>query len=193
MVSDIKRLFLSIPIDTNHKQLCINFINSQIPSDIRWIKEENWHVTSIFIGDFPAHLLQNLNNHLTTYFKTQPFFSLEFDTFLYIPNKSRPRMIWGQFYKNQNFDSLLKGSLKSLKEFYKQENLDFEIKLHKDSIPHITLCRIKKHHYVQSELNLDFSNDLSLTLEVKYCQLYESVLKPQGAEYTMLKEFELLK
>lgn len=192
MVSDTKRLFLAIPIDQSFRQLCQDFIEAQNLSEIRWIKSENWHVTLLFLGDFPADSLQNLENLLQQHFLTQNGFVIDFESFTYIPNQYRPRMIWGKFYDNEDFDKLLKRVFRSLKAFYKKGRIPFEIKTHRDSIPHITLCRLKKYFSSENNLTDVINQDISLKLKVNSCQLYKSELKPTGAEYTMLKEFELI-
>ena len=50
---------------------------------------------------------------------------------------------------------------------------------------------VKKQIEINNSEDL-FDSGISLKLNVQCCQLFESVLTPQGAEYTMLREFKLL-
>lgn len=181
-----KRLFLAIPINDEVRMLCKEFIEANQHLNCRWIKAENWHITTIFIGDFPASLTEELIQNLDIHFSKQKAFNLNWDQFTYAPDQRNPRMIWGKFQHSSAFDEMILASFQNLKAFYQKHQLDFQIKIRGKNTPHITLTRLKKARHFP-ELSSPFNTPDKL--QVHNCLLYESVLLPKGAQYHILHDF----
>jgi len=190
-MEDSKRLFLAIPINDHFDELIKKFITQQNIPKVKWIAPENWHVTVLFLGDFPAQYVSLLISSLEEFFKTQQFFSLDFDEFIYKPRQSKPTMIWAKFYQNSYFDLLCRQLVDHIEKLYSELSVPFSMSLHFENVPHITLSRLKNPLFQYPDLNLkDIETQQSL-LRCDFCILFQSKLTPDGAKYTNLGEFKL--
>ena len=180
----LKRLFLAVPLDEENIRLSEEFIKANETLPVKWISRDNWHITTVFLGDFQETLISQLKSELKNIFKKQTPFDIEFDRFCLAPDKRNPRMIWAKYKSCNNYDRLVYDTFSGLKKFYRENKLDFNISLHKHNIPHVTLSRLR------TRLNVSLNELQSqLMLNVKTCILFESVLRTQGAQYLIIKEF----
>jgi 2'-5' RNA ligase len=180
-MSDSKRLFIAIQINDHFKNLIRKFIDQQNIPDVRWIASENWHVTVLFLGDFPNRHLTALLESLKDFFKEEQFFSLDFENFTFIPNQTKPTMIWLKFYQNSYFDMLCSRLADHIEKLYTELSLPFTMCLHSVNVPHITLSRIKKPQLHYPDLNQKNIDDMQPLLRCDFCTLYQSVLTTEGA------------
>jgi len=182
-----KRLFLAIPLDESNLDLCDQFLKIQGALPVKWVARNNWHITTIFLGDFPVNQIDKLLAELQHIFSSQESFEIEFDKFCLAPDKRNSRMIWAKYQLSPLFDNLVHDIFSGLKSFYKKERLEFNIKLHKQNIPHVTLSRLR------SKLMKEIKDyPANLKLKAISCILFESVLKPDGAQYLIISEFPLI-
>jgi RNA 2',3'-cyclic 3'-phosphodiesterase len=188
---DSKRLFLAFPIDDHFDELIKKFIAQQNIPNIKWIVPENWHITVLFLGDFPAHHIPVLISSLNEFFKTRQFFSLDFERFIYKPNQSRPTMIWAKFYQNTYFDLLCLKLADHLEKLYSELSVPFRMSIHSENIPHITLSRLKNQLNRYPDLNLKRIDNIQPLLRCDFCTLFQSVLLSEGAKYSNLADFKL--
>ena len=103
----MKRLFIGIPTNKNIEDICLNFIDQNQHIDTRWIPKQNWHITTLFIGDFPSVQINNLTKQLSEFYLKQKPFRIEFKQFAYVPNVKKPNMIWGSFQRSIYFDQTI--------------------------------------------------------------------------------------
>lgn len=184
-----KRLFLAIPLNSCIIEHCTRFISAQNLRGIRWIAPQNWHVTVLFLGNFPTDYIPALKEGLHDLFsRIDPFF-IEFEDFAYVPDGKNPRMIWGKFRECDYFNYLVHTTHAYLTEFYSAHYLTFNIEIRLQNIPHITLCRLKNEYHIWPPLKV--RKLFIQQLLVKECQLFESVLLPKGAEYYILHGFRM--
>ena len=83
-----------------------------------------------------------------------------------------------QFYENEHFTNLsIKLGKKIIDNF----------KIRNPIIPHVTLARFKG--YVEKKIvNFDIESNYNIE-KIEKINLYESILKPTGAEYRILQTF----
>ncbi|MEA3496462.1 MAG: RNA 2',3'-cyclic phosphodiesterase [Bacteroidota bacterium] len=184
-----KRLFLALPVNKDIKNQCNSFVEKQNLSNVKWVKEANWHITLIFIGEFQEDKIPLLTKHLATFFQNISPFKIGFNNFFYIPNQNSPRMIWGEFYHSKEFDIFVYETFIRLKTFYKKQDIPFDIKIRKRNKAHITLSRLREKNVKYPTLITQDSFRINQNIES--CQLYESKLMHNGAEYFLLHEFRL--
>lgn len=184
----MKRLFLGIPLNSQLIDLCSSFITAQ-KIDVRWVPEHNWHITLVFLGDFPAKKIQSLSEHLAAYFEQENIFELLFSGFHYQPDGKYPRMIWGNFQPSGHFDNLVQNTAKELDEFYQANDLKSMPAVRNKNIPHITLSRLKKNFARQPLINQFMENQARL--QIDNCKLFESQLLTKGAQYKILHDFSI--
>ncbi len=165
----MKRLFLAQPVTL--------FDYEAIKNDFKDILTGRWVPTS--------------NLHLTLYFFADKFdeeFLKESLSTLHLQSESFELKGLGYFGKNKEF---LCAQIHSptLQRLHTQIQEAFELPVD-EFIPHITLMRIKKALHpelLEKRLRL-YDNKHIGTLHPKI-QLIQSQLTPQGAQYTLLKEF----
>jgi 2'-5' RNA ligase len=188
MNSASKRLFLATEVSSEWKAAINKFIEENKNLNYRWIAEGNWHFTLLFIGDFPEDKLKSIYTLLEKCFAEIPVFEIEFDKFTYFPPK-HPRMIWCKGLRNEYFGLSEGAAYWVLKNFCKDEDIEFKAKPSHRPIPHITLSRLK---FIKNPLpdlilpNLDLAPN-----PVKEIVLFSSEVKTGGAEYTSLASFKL--
>jgi RNA 2',3'-cyclic 3'-phosphodiesterase len=188
---DSNRLFLALPINDHFERLITGFIDRQDIPLVKWINKENWHVTLVFIGNFPANHISRLIAELDHFFITQPHFSLAFDNFVYRPRQTKPSMIWVKFQQAKSFDQLCIRLFDHLEIFYFNLDIHFNIKLHPDNIPHTTLCRLKNPHLNYPDFNLNDISEMQPSLLCDKAYLMQSNLSSDGSKYSKLAEFNL--
>lgn len=173
----MKRVFLGAALNQHYIEACeqVKQQNANVPG-IRWVPQQNLHITTLFIGDVAEAEIENLCVNINTILQQQNAFTLAFEKFVFMPQR-KPRMIWLKFKKSSDFARL---------------NLALSHKLldrDPDHPPkaHITLARFKKpprQTIILPETDLP-------TVDFDEIRLYQSILKPGGAEYSILNKFRL--
>ncbi|MDA3820964.1 MAG: RNA 2',3'-cyclic phosphodiesterase [Candidatus Delongbacteria bacterium] len=177
MGDKMKRVFLGVPLNKEYGDACeqVKSMNHDVQG-IRWVPEQNLHVTTLFIGNVEQKQIDTWCDDIEIILKQHRPFELAFDRFVFMPPR-RPRMIWLKFKRSSDFARL------TLALSHKLLDQD------PDSPPkaHVTLARFKEapeQKLIFPEMNLE-------TIPVNKIQLYQSVLTPQGATYSVLKSFDL--
>lgn len=153
---------------------------------VRWVKEDNLHITLIFLGylkDEEVVKVCEITKEVTQ--KTSPFLIKLKEICYGPPKKMPPRMVWVTGEKSQKVANLKDKLEKELLETSKLNNLKTEARAFS---PHITLGRIRQWEWrkIEPEERPEIETELSLTFEVQSIEVMESHLKRGGAEYTTL-------
>ncbi len=175
------RLFVGVPIQQEIKKIFHQLkIKNKNIEGIRWVSDDNLHITTCFLGDIENNKISNVVFMLQQFLLGKKELKLHFDRFQLSP-KRKPYMIWARFQQDECFSDL---SISMMKIFSR------EINKIKRPIPHITLARFNKQTNI-NEINL--SNNLN-NIEVKMRKiiLYKSILKPSGAQYYPIAEYNLI-
>ncbi|MBI2967046.1 MAG: RNA 2',3'-cyclic phosphodiesterase [Bacteroidetes bacterium] len=177
-----KRLFTGIPIPGSLIETFRLFRHENSGIDgLRWIPDNNLHITLVFIGDTPQKKLPELITKLADEICQIPAFHIRFEKFHLVKHGREPVMFWAQFEKNVAFDMLVK---KTASVFPGSEK-----KIHRDNIPHATLARIKSHFQDNAVKYPDVIPDIRVNMN--RCILWESRLSSEGSNYFPLMEFHL--
>lgn len=172
----MKRLFLAFELPLYFKdKLIADRSLFRLSGPVRWVPIENLHVTLFFIGDFNELLLDKLIDELSLLLNNQQVFELKFDKLVLMPKK-HPYMIWAQFKPNHDF-----------KELYQKVALYFSQKANNEIKIHATLARFKGN----ADVVLTQDSPAEVSMQIKQLVLYESLLKPSGAEYLPLQKYRL--
>src|SRR5438094_367520 len=115
-MKDFKRLFLGIRPNEDWLNALHDFIQKQ-NAPFRWIPVENFHITLLFIGSFPAQKIAELSHNLRKLYALSLSGSIAFDKYTYMP-KRKPSMVWVQAQFSEAFEELEKKTLELLKSFY---------------------------------------------------------------------------
>lgn len=179
------RLFvaLDIPEDVHFTiGKCIAKLRSAY-RNARWVRVEGLHVTLKFIGETSPEKAEALKAALAA-IPPRDVFSIAFRGLGFFPNERRPRVLWAGVEAGPELTALAAAVETSLEPLgIAREARAFS--------PHLTLARFDSprglealHSAVRSAAPLEFGATTAGGFH-----LYQSVLKPGGAEYTRLASF----
>jgi 2'-5' RNA ligase len=184
----MKRLFtaIDIPLNTAIKGK-INTLRNELAGErIKWVEPHQYHITLQFLGSVDASLISPLNESIEKVSSDFKGFSMEVNEFGVFKNFRDPRILWIGFRPCRELD-LIKNAIDDA--FI---NFGFE-KSDKKFSPHLTIARIKslreKHKLEVLAGSQDYK--VSQKVDVKEIILYESILKPSGPEYLIVKKHAL--
>lgn len=185
----MRRLFIAINIPEDIKKKIAkkrDLLESLVPG-VRFMGEENWHITLIFLGEQSDEALLPIVKSMKDLIPGFVCPEINFSDISYGPVKGAPRMIWLNgnektskelaVLKNSLEDELIKNGVR-----FKLENREFRT--------HITLAKFSEDiRNGLPELGDEF-RDLSWSFEVDGLDLMESHLSARGAEYEVLQRIE---
>ncbi len=177
----MRRVFIGIPVD-RPVQHQINELLVPISSShkgIRWVPEQNRHLTLAFLGDIAASVVENLVRSMAQTYQGVPGFQTGYATLVRFPGGSGN--IIALVLKT---DEALASLSRTTQQMVSENGLVPERKPFR---PHITLGRIRD----ASLFNIKLSQKTNINLTVKKITLYQSTLTPSGSIYLALKQIEL--
>jgi len=182
-----KRLFIAIDIPGYIKDNICNFTEALLKEDshIKLVSAPNIHITLKFLGNINVNKIEKIKKAIKVTADMFDGFKYEINGKINaFPSPHNARII---------FLEIGSGG-KEISEIYKQleDNLS-RIKIKKEKrefSPHITIARIKNKKNIEQFINKCKINK-SGRLDCSNITLFESQLKPHGAEYTVLGEFSL--
>jgi 2'-5' RNA ligase len=187
------RLFVALDLpETVRRSLAetIEMLKSKC-REARWVRPESMHLTLKFIGhavaDGDAQKLGDVRAALSTVRSPDPV-ELQFRGVGFFPNARRPRVVWCGIKASPNLAQIATEVDRVLEPLgIPREKRDF--------VPHLTLARIEPPRRVDAlaraaeELE---SFDFGSVRESEF-YLFESKLKPSGAEYTKIEAYNFAK
>jgi RNA 2',3'-cyclic 3'-phosphodiesterase len=152
----------------------------------KWARPEGIHLTLKFLGSVPSDLLPRIQEAALPLFKDQKPTHLNVSGLGAFPGLKRPRVVWAGLEDPAGVLSPLVNSLETLMEplGFPKENRPFN--------PHLTLGRFKSNER-SSELIETIRQKMDIvgpSFIADHAVLFESVLKPSGAEYFQLFRFD---
>ncbi len=185
---ETKRLFAAIKVEPEeafsdmYHNLC-QVLGFHI---IKWVEPHNIHVTLRFFGETPVDEIPVITEALrqaTTGIKP---FELEIAKTGIFGSYYSPKVIWFGITENPVLNKL-----------YSQLNIALEeagfMSDRQNFVPHLTVGRVKeirdKNHF--QEIITMFKDYTFQKQKVGSFELYESVLKKEGPEYTVIEQFRL--
>lgn len=181
------RTFVALDLPDNIREdvsRVINDFRSNCSLGVKWVPQENLHITFQFIGDTKEEDIPEIAEFLETCFSelSSPKFT---NPKLEIVPGRNPKVIWISL---ENEDSLIQKISKRLKSKLRQ--MDYKIDFRQLRF-HITLGRIKKrlpenliHKILTTELKI---NDF----EISKATLYQSLLRPQCPQYIEIMNLKI--
>lgn len=148
-------------------------------NNVRWVPEQNYHVTLAFLGDIELSQIDNLAAELD-YFLQPHQVQLELSHLSPFPESS-PKLIAGVLNKTESLLLVYEQTKKAI------HNVGIKIEKRK-FMPHITLGRFRTSGRRRQIISSSLFNVHAVANAVV---LYESILTPNGAEYQAMYEFGL--
>jgi len=181
------RLFVAIDIPEDVRSALGELIKSLRGGcrDARWVRIAGLHVTLKFIGETPSKRVADLKSALASIPPSDPI-AMDFRGLGFFPNARRPRVLWAGVEAGPELATLANAVEKALSPAgIKQEDRNFS--------PHLTLARFKDAAGLDAlQVAIEKAGPLEFGGATAHeFHLYQSVLKPGGAEYTRLATFSL--
>lgn len=184
------RTFIAIDLETAIKdRLCalIRELDSG-NKNVKWIKRQALHLTLKFCGDIPTARIEAVKKALEAASSRCQDFPLNIYGTGRFPSGSRnPRVLWVGIQPNPLLQSLQKEVDMSLKKLGipKEQRPYF---------PHLTLGRVKSSIGIEDILKKmdSYLTHTFGTMNAGKMTFFQSILKPSGAEYTVLHEVNFL-
>ena len=184
----MKRTFIAIDIPLESSiveqiyKLKAEFVNEKM----KWVDPHQFHITLQFLGNVENSEIGPINESLNKVTGNFSGLSLELAEFGVFKNLHNPRVFWIGFKACEELAVLRKAVEDEMAIF------GFE-KSYKPFSPHFTIARIKmlkQSHKLKEIIDLHRGKVLQV-LEIKEIILYESILKPEGPEYNVIKKHSL--
>jgi RNA 2',3'-cyclic 3'-phosphodiesterase len=178
------RSFIAIEIPKDVRDGIVGLqanLKSSAGSSVRWVANDNLHLTLIFLGEVEENFLNKVKEQLVSVVKTVKPFKANLNGLGAFPSQRSPRVIWIGFDKGKDESVDLQASAeKALVTIgYKPEERKFH--------PHLTIGRVKG--VVKEPAKIFETSYASRIFPVKSIVLFKSTLRPQGPIYEKLQEF----
>ena len=182
------RLFAAIKIHPSTDLLNIYYkLKSGLKDEkIKWVEEENFHVTLKFFGETPEEKIPEIINELKEAALNSQSFQLHLENTQIFGSSYKPKVVWFGINPCDELQQLQANIQKRLLNIgYESSSENF--------VPHLTIGRIK---YIQDKKDfqkiIDNHKKTSIqTEEVKAFYLFESILCKQGPVYRVIETFNL--
>jgi 2'-5' RNA ligase len=182
------RTFIAIPL-TRECQSMLGRLQDSLRSfsaDVRWVAIPSIHLTLKFLGDLDPAVIPALTESLELATRPEGAIKLRIHGLGCFPNHRNPRVIWcGVGGETEDLGRLyraVEGACASIG--FAPEDRPFH--------PHLTLGRVNGKRNLQPLLDcIKIGSDLECGLTAGHYNVYKSTLRPQGAEYTVLKTIVL--
>jgi 2'-5' RNA ligase len=156
---------------------------------VRWVKNENLHLTLIFIGTIKESQITQLTQIVGKTIQFQTPFFLKFKKVCYGPSGIKPpRLIWVELEKEKKLLKLVEGLQKELFGVGILGKCD-----KRKFSPHITLARINAWQWrqIEPEERPEINEEINISFEVNSIEVMESQLKRTGPNYIILESCPL--
>lgn len=186
------RSFLAILLPADAKKI-IHQVSSglrQLPVDVKWVEEENYHLTLKFFGSLTTDEIQRVHDTLNRLTPQMEQFTLSYGGGGVFPNLKQPRVIWvgltGEVEKLSRLHAKIEEKLFTA-GFPKEE---------KKFRPHLTIGRFRSDSNLDLFIKFLKENPLPQHLgniSVQEFHLMKSTLAREGPHYASLAVYPLHK
>ena len=183
------RTFIAIDLDEGIKKELAALVEELRPfgKNVRWVGPGGMHLTLKFLGETSDSGFQEACGALQQIIGRHPAFSLVLkSTGVFPPGRRDPRVLWVGVEDNPSLIELQADVERGL------EKLGTE-KEKREYHPHLTIGRVRFPSRLDALL-AEFEKSRGRPfggMRVSRVAFFQSILKPSGAEYTVLAEFRL--
>ncbi len=181
------RLFIAIPVTPPQcLRSCIEQLKNNIEGEINWVPETNMHLTIQFLGDTNQQTAEMLMQDLNGLTSDNGDRLVKISGIGFFKHHGRPSVIWAGIHPAAWITNL-HNSVTAITAKY-----GF-VASTSAYLPHITIGRIKKIINREKLVNIAgcYSFPRADTIVVTSFNLYESILRNEGAEYKTIKAYPL--
>jgi 2'-5' RNA ligase len=182
------RCFIAVTLPAPLKQSVGKMMKSlrETGADVRWVPEENLHLTLKFLGATGEEQMEGITGALRKKISPHPPFYITIGGVGCFPGGRHPRVIWVGIQEYGPLEDIYRAVEDVMTQFgYPPEDRPFS--------PHLTIGRVRSGKRLAEALKRldEFRAVVFDEFEVKGVTLMKSELKPGGAEYSSLAEIPL--
>jgi RNA 2',3'-cyclic 3'-phosphodiesterase len=183
------RTFVALELPAS-VQLFLGRISSELKKaggDVKWVTPNNIHLTLKFVGNTGLETIPLIQSSLENIFLGQEPLDLEVKSLGVFPGFRRPRVVWAGIHNKQ----------KMLEQLAKKVDLSLALlgfePEQRAFNGHLTLGRVRSNDGLQPlvEAIRRLESISGPTFLADHVVLFQSILKPSGAEYLPLFRFDL--
>ncbi|MBT9164114.1 MAG: RNA 2',3'-cyclic phosphodiesterase [candidate division WS2 bacterium] len=178
------RIFSGIPL-TGQGSYQLNSLLQELSAnntDFRWVSPQNIHITLHFFGERKIDEVELIHRIMQEKLTNYPSNIARITSAGAFPNTRKPRII----FFNLDDRGYLKKVYQDISGGLRDQQVDFDDRPY---TPHLTIGRLARKY---GNCKMPAIKPLNELLEIKQVNLYQSVLKPAGAVYTVLREYPLI-
>ncbi len=155
-----------------------------VTESARWVRPESMHLTLKFLGEVAEEKLGAIDERLGR-IRTQPF-KVRVSGVGFFPNDRAPRVFWA---------GIESPALQELAQKVEEQTVELGFRAEKRPFrPHLTLARSRRDRRIDTALvgeSAPFLEREFGTFTTDRFYMYQSRLRPTGAEYEQLFEYRL--
>jgi 2'-5' RNA ligase len=181
------RAFVAIELPEEVKSFLRAIVTSlkKTGADVKWASPEGTHLTLKFLGNISADLVAALEAQLAPAFSGQKAITLRVGGLGAFPSLGKPRVIWAGL---EDAERALVPLARKVEDLLVPLGLEPEKRAF---TPHLTLGRVRSNKKIadlveEVRQNMDVAGPSFLA---NHAILFQSILKPTGAEYHPLVRF----
>lgn len=181
------RLFTAISLPTWMAETIVTYQRSQdrLRSGLRWVNQENLHITAAFYGSVPEGALTGLRAAIAQAVAERTPFEIQYAQVTWAPSPQQATMVWAELVGTAEFADLAERAHRAALGLAKA------LPPAKPARPHITLARLEQPLALPSNSlpPLAITPDRFTVMELG---LYQLVRGPEGPDYHLIDNFPLL-
>jgi len=183
------RAFIAITLSAAVRNALLSFLREVklFDAPVRWVRPEGMHLTLRFLGEISPSRVAEVSSTLDNVTARHAAFSLEFVGTGTFPAKPHaPRVIWSGIAQGRPMESLHLDLQEGLEAIgIPRERRRFH--------PHLTLGRVRSSCNLEAALKFVCSQERTTfgSMSVHSVDLYKSILKPEGAEHSLIHSASL--
>lgn len=177
-----RKIFISLNLPNRTKKRLIKATEKWQDLPIKWSKEENLHITLLFLGFIDDDSTYAICEKVARVSRAEEIFDVEFNSIELGPIAGDPRMVWVSGKASENLKNLVEKIEKELGIFTNSK---------KEFRPHITLGKIRKNRWEELPEKPVIKKDFPLVISVETVDVMASNFEGDGMEYAIIESCEL--
>jgi RNA 2',3'-cyclic 3'-phosphodiesterase len=182
------RTFIAVPLPAECRSMLDQMQQALRPAgaEVGWVATPSIHLTLKFLGEMDPEIIPSLAEALEAASGSESGFELRLCGLGCFSGQRNPRVVWCGLEGDTEALSRLQQKVEGVcnRFGFPPENREFK--------PHLTLGRIKGKRNLQALVDcIKIGSGLESSFKADHFNIYRSILKPKGAEYSVLKTIAL--
>ncbi|MDO8241098.1 MAG: RNA 2',3'-cyclic phosphodiesterase [Candidatus Moranbacteria bacterium] len=177
-----RKIFININLPDRTKKRLTRAIERWADLPVKWVREENRHVSLFFLGFVDDDSTYEVCEAVTRAAQTEEIFDIEFDTIKFSPSAEDPRMVVVTGQPNENLRNLAEKIEKELGIFSSSK---------KEFRPQITLGKVRKNMWNELAEKPVVDKEYPLLATVESVDVMASNFEGDDAEFAIIESCQL--